>query len=253
MDTRVLEELGLTPGEVKAYVALLTLGPSTTGPIAKESGVSRSKLYLILDKLEKKGLASHLQKGGVLVFQPVEPRKIKDLLAQKEEGLKSLQRRLDAALPNMEASYARAGRVQQVAIYQGLKGLITAHEHTYLKLQPGEEYVYIGVPKDQPTSHHAYWQRDHRRRIRAGIRCRVLFNRDTDRKILENRNSYTGCDARYLPVDIRTPAYYAVYKDTLLISIPTENPIAIEVTSQEIADAFLAFFEAFWKDAKPFH
>ncbi|GAG26288.1 unnamed protein product, partial [marine sediment metagenome] len=47
MDTKILEEIGLTQGEIKTYLALLKLGSSSTGPIAKESQVSRSKLYSI--------------------------------------------------------------------------------------------------------------------------------------------------------------------------------------------------------------
>ena len=54
MDTKILEDIGLTKGEIKAYLALLKLGQSSTGPIAKEANVSRSKLYVILDKLSKK-------------------------------------------------------------------------------------------------------------------------------------------------------------------------------------------------------
>ncbi len=73
MDTRLLEELGLTQGEIKAYLALLKLGSTSTGPLAKESGVSRSKLYAILDRLEKRGLASHVEERGVIQFQAAEP------------------------------------------------------------------------------------------------------------------------------------------------------------------------------------
>ena len=73
MDTKILEEIGLTHGEIKTYLALLTLGSSSTGPIAKESGVSRSKLYIILDKLEKKGLVSHIEKDGIIYFQSADP------------------------------------------------------------------------------------------------------------------------------------------------------------------------------------
>lgn len=252
MKTHILKEIGLTPGEIKAYLALLTIGPSSTGPIAKESGVSRSKLYGILDRLEKKGLVSHVEKNGVISFQPVEPGKIKDYLKQKEEDIKRLQRDVELFIPQLEAYYQRAASSQVVRVYQGLKGLATAHEHTYLKLNRGEEYVYIGIPRIQPSSHHLYWKRDHERRSKAGIRCRLLFNKDTDPSVLKDRNSRHGCDARYLPVTIKTPAYYAIYKDTVVIAIASENPIAIEIVNQDIADSFLAYFEAFWQHAKPF-
>jgi len=240
MDTSLLEKIGLTPGEIKAYLALLKLGSSSSGPLAKESGVSRSKLYSILDKLEKKGLASHIDKRGVIYFQAVEPAKVKDYIHEKEDELKRLEEEFDELLPRLEAYQKQPGAMQNVTIYQGMKGLQAAHEHTYLKLKRGEEYVYMGIPKYQPEAHHRYWNKDHQRRVSLGIRTRLLFNRDTPKEVLDNRNSYKGCDARYMA------------KDTVMMAIPSKNPITIEMVSQEIADAFMAYFEEFWKRTKKF-
>ncbi len=251
-DSRVLAELGLTQGEIKAYLALLELGSSSTGPIAEASQVSRSKLYGILDKLEKKGLASHVEKNGIIYFQAAEPSKVKDYLMEKKAELERLEKEFQEFLPNLKALQKQAGRVQKVVVYQGLKGLMTAHEHTYLKLKRGEEYCGFGVPKFQPEPHHRYWKRDHERRVKAGIKCKLLFNQDTDNEILANRNSYRGCDARHMPTDIKTPAYFMIYTDTVMIAVPSDNPIVVEITSQEIADAFKAYFGEFWRMTVPF-
>lgn len=252
METGILEQLGLTPGEIKTYLALLKLGASSTGPIAKESGVSRSKLYLILDKLEKKGMASHVEKNGVLQYEAVEPTKIKDLLQEKEKELTELQKKFDQFLPQLETFHQQAGKKHEVKVYQGMKGLITCHEHTYLKLKRGDSYYYLGVPAYQPEPHHLYWQRDHLRRAGAGIKCRLLFNKDTAKKVVENRNIYKGADARYMPTNIKTPAMICGYKNTIFIAIQHPVVIAIEIVSQEIADSFKAYFDEFWKKTIPF-
>ncbi len=251
MDTSFLSEIGLTPGEIKSYLALLKLGSSSTGPIAKESKVSRSKLYDILDKLEKKGLASHIEQNGVTYFQAVEPSKIKNYIKEKENKLKEVEAKFDSYLPQLEALQKLSGKSQTVTVYQGFKGLIAIHEHTYLKLKKGEEFVYMGIPKSQPEAHHLYWQRDHLRRVDAGIKCRLLFNEDTPKETLKNRNKYKGCDSRYMPSGIKTPSYMLIYKDTSVIVVPSENPLCIEIISQEIADSYMAYFEDLWKKSKP--
>jgi len=51
-----LREIGLTEGEAKAYFALVTLGQSSVGPIVEKSGVTASKVYIILDRLIEKGI-----------------------------------------------------------------------------------------------------------------------------------------------------------------------------------------------------
>ncbi len=250
MDTKILSEIGLTQGEIKVYLGLLSLGSTSTGALANESGVSRSKLYSIVDKLEKKGLASHFEKNGVKYFQAVEPEKINDYLRQKEDDLKKLENSFQAFLPKLNEYYGKTKIQQKVAIYQGLKGLKVAHEHVYLKVGKGEEYLYLGVPAYQPAEHHRYWQKDHQRRVKLGIKTRMLFNQDADIKTLKNRNSYGLADARYMPTDIITPAYFLIYKDTVMVGIASSQPIAIEIISQEIADSFRSYFEAFWKESK---
>jgi len=252
MDTKLLEDIGLTKGEINTYLALLKLGSNSTGPIAKESQVSRSKLYIILDKLEKKGLVSHIEQRGVIYFQAVEPKKIKQYINEKEKKLKELQNKFDKFLPQLETMQKFAGKVQKVRVYQGTKGLITAHEHSYLTLKRGDEYYALGIPKYQPSEHHLYWQRDHIRRVKAGITIKMLFNRDTDRKILKNRNSYKGADARYMPTDIKTPAYFMIYNTFMVIVIASKDPLTIEIESREIIDSFKEYFKEFWKLSKPF-
>jgi len=252
MDTSILERIGLTPGEIKAYLALLRLGPSSTGPLAKRSGVSRSKLYSVMDKLEKKGLASHIEQGGVMRFQAIEPAKVRDYIREKEDDLRKVAEDFESLLPRLEDYRKGPGQGQSATLYQGMKGLIAAHEHTYLKLGAGEEYAYMGIPASQPESHHRYWQKDHERRIKAGIRSRLLFNRDTPRATLSDRNRFRGCDARYMPTDIKTPSYFLIYKDTVMIAIPSAEPLVVEITSKEIADSFMAYFEEFWSRSRPF-
>ena len=164
MDTQLLQEIGLTSGQTKTYLALLKLGSVSTGPLAKESQVSRSKLYSILDKLEKKGLVSHIEKSGVIYFQAVEPGKIKDYLHQKEEDLKQLQDKFEHFLPQLELYQQDAGKVENVMVYSGFKGIRTAHEHLYLKLKRNDVYYSLGIPAYQPEEQHLYWKKDQGRK-----------------------------------------------------------------------------------------
>ena len=51
MNSKLLEEAGLTEGESKVYLALLELGTTKTGPLIKKARVSSSKVYKILDRV----------------------------------------------------------------------------------------------------------------------------------------------------------------------------------------------------------
>ena len=54
MKTEILEDIGLTQGEIRVYLALLELHTSTAGPIIEKAGLPSSVVYLALNKLLKK-------------------------------------------------------------------------------------------------------------------------------------------------------------------------------------------------------
>ncbi len=259
METRLLEQLGLTGGEIKVYLALLKLGTASSGPISGSSGVTQAKVYPILDRLQRKGMASRILKNGVMYFQAVEPGKLMDYLHARKQELDALEDKLEEFLPKLETYRKAAGEGQTAMIYQGIQGMKTAHEHTYLKLGKGDEYCVLGVPQYPPWEKSGpegrfrrYWEKDHARRAGAGIGCRMLFNTDASRDLLKKRNSSKRCEARYMPIDMKEPAYFTIYDGTVLITIISADPICIEIVSGEVADAFKAFFEEFWKLSKPF-
>ena len=253
METKVLSELGLTDGEIKAYLTILRIGQSAAGPIAMESGISRSKIYQVLDKLERKGLASHVEVGGVRHFQGVEPSKIRDYLAERKEELERLGGELESFLPKLEAFQKGSGKGHSVAVYQGFRGMRTAHEHIYLKLRKGAEYHVLGAPSGNAwKGMERFWLKDHLRRAAAGIRCRILFNADVERGVVADRNGRPLCEARYMPIGMVTPAEIEVFDDTTLIITISDEPVTIEIVGKEIARSFKSYFDQFWKRSKPF-
>jgi sugar-specific transcriptional regulator TrmB len=246
---RKLEGAGLTGGEAKVYLALLELGPSTTGPRVEKSGVARSIVYQILERLAQKGLVSSMTKEQTKYFQAAQPDRILEYVEERQRKLEGEKKGLEELLPKL-AAMQQAAKASEVAVFTGFRGMISVHEHTYQKLARGEGYYFLGIPQEQPKHYHAYWQRDHRRRERAGIKCRLLFHPKTQKEVLENRNSYSGCDARYMPVEINTPAWFMGYKGVAVIGFAAENPITIEINNRQVAESFRAYFEEFWKRSK---
>lgn len=251
MGIECLKEAGLTEGEIKVYLALLEIGSSTTGPIVEKSGISRSIIYHILEKLIQKGLVSRITKNKTKFFQAQDPQKIMDYMNERKQQFEKNMGDVEKLLPELMLKQSMAQK-SEANMYFGFKGIVTAHEHSYLKLKKGDEYVYMGVPAYQPKEQHMYWKRDHLRRAKAGITTRILVNRDTSTDVLKNRNGYKGCDARYMPKGIKTPAWFMIYKDTVLIGLPHPNTIAVEIVNKEIASSFFSYFEEFWSRSEPY-
>src|SRR3989338_6212668 len=103
MDERVFEKLGLTKGEIKVYLALNKLGESTIGPIGRESKVSKSKMYDILDKLIEKGLVGYISKEGTKYFVTNDPHMILEYVNSKEKELQTTKQQVESFLPSLRS------------------------------------------------------------------------------------------------------------------------------------------------------
>jgi HTH-type transcriptional regulator, sugar sensing transcriptional regulator len=246
----LLKEIGLTDGEVRVYLALMDLGSSTTGNIIKKSKVHASKVYPILDRLIEKGLVSFIKKTKKTVYTANPPNTINSYLNKKEMEIKELKESAKDIIE--ELSKKSFSNVTDATVYLGFKGLRTACEKIYEKMGKGDTLYYMGIPAYQPEEQHTYWKKDHMRRVECGYKVKLLFNQDTDPKIMENRNTFKGSDARYMPTPIKTPALFGIYKDVVLVMLQSPEVITVEIINQHIADSFKAYFNDFWKNTKPF-
>ena len=250
MDSKLLLEAGLTDGESKVYLALLKLGSTTTGPIVNESKVANSIIYRILDGLIEKGLVSFIIKEKTRYFQAASPQRIVDYIEERKQKLDESSEKIKRMLPAL-LGIMNSNIRSSVTIFEGFKGLQTAWELVYSKLTKGDEIHTWGIYPIQEERFHLYWMRDHVRREKTGIKVKMLFNQGTDPEILKNRNSYKGAEARYMPTDIKTPAWFGVYKDVTTICLQRKRPMAVQIIDQEVADSFEAYFHDFWRMSKP--
>lgn len=80
------EELGLTKNEAKVYDTLVKFGKLGAGEISRESGVSYSKIYNILDSLINKGLVKLIPEKSKK-FVPSDPQALVELIEEKQKKL----------------------------------------------------------------------------------------------------------------------------------------------------------------------
>jgi sugar-specific transcriptional regulator TrmB len=246
MDISCLKDAGLTDGEIKVYLALLECGLSTSGTIVEKSTVARSIIYQILEKLMQKGLVSTITKEKTKWYQAASPKKLLEYMNEKEKKLEENKKQVKSLLPQLLLKQKESVK-SQTTMYFGFKGIRTAHEHTYEKLKKGECYYYLGVPAYQPEEQHIYWQKDHIRRIEAGIKCKLLFNKDTPNSIIANRKKYKEAEVRRMTAEMTTPGMIVIFKDTTIIMLQNPHAIAVEIINQDIANSFMEYFNEFWK------
>ncbi len=250
MDPLLLKEAGLTEGESKVYLALLELGTTTTGPLTDKAKVAKSIIYPLLEKLIEKGLASYIIKEKTKYFQAAEPNKLLEYIEERKVKLEKNKLKVEELLPQL-LLLQKSAPATNISIYEGFKGVQTCFDHYKLVLKKGDAMYSYGVIAQQEEKYHSYWKRHHLIREKEGIYSYMLFDQGTPKEVMKNRNSFWGCESRYMPTKIQTSAWILVYKNTAAIFLQSGH-LAIEIINQEIADTFKAYFDEYWEQSAPF-
>src|SRR3989344_7302496 len=94
MQKEQLQKLGLLESESKVYLALLSLGSTSSGKIAKETELNRVSVYKALENLSKKGLVNYVIKANRKYFEAVNPRVLEDLIEEKKKQLDEIKKQV---------------------------------------------------------------------------------------------------------------------------------------------------------------
>jgi sugar-specific transcriptional regulator TrmB len=242
-----LKKLGLTEGEASVYLALLKLNSSTVGAIVKDSGVSYSKIYEVLGRLIEKGLVSFILKEKTKYFQSVKPNRLLEFVNLKEDEIKKNKEMLQKIIPTLEAM--RGDKNNQTAeIFIGLKGLRTAYElllKDYSKNIP-LSYFYVHDEKYAEVANDFY-EKEFNYFKEIGLKLRGIGTDDLKKsKLFVKPPKFVNLKFVNFPL----PTTIDIYQDKILLVSWRDKPFAYLITSKEISENFMSYFERVWKIAK---
>ena len=237
----ILEDIGLTAGEIKTYVALLELGESSAGPIKKKTRLQNSVVHLCLGNLIEKGLISYVEKGRRRFYTATAPHHLLDFVDEK-------RRRLQEILPALIQKQKEKIKYE-VHIHEGNKGLKAVHEDLLADLQPGEEFLVLGAPLEAHESFEPYFLDFHKRRVKKGIKVRILYRKEAA-SYAKVRKQMPYTQISYLPETFSSPMWTTISKDKTIIFVVGDVMLGIVIENKAIANSFRGYFELLWKMAK---
>jgi sugar-specific transcriptional regulator TrmB len=123
MDVQLLEDIGLTNAQARAYIALIEHDGSSAPAIAALIGESRTNAYKVLDRLCELGLATKDQHGKRVRYFPTSPTALEQFVQHQAATVDLRERKLKAALPNMMEFFFQHSEQPGIRFYQGEDGL----------------------------------------------------------------------------------------------------------------------------------
>lgn len=248
METKLLEDIGLTRSEALVYLALAGLGPSTTGKIIEKAGIASSKIYEILNKLEQKGLASHVVRTGVKEFEAAPPERILMYIEEKEKRLEDEKIRAEKLVALLKSKSTVARKEQEATIYKGYRGMKTVFYQCVKEMSPGSTFLVMGVPK-RHEKHDKFFVRWNKFRAKRKVKLKIMFEENARRDAQANPANSPLSEIRFMPEEVLSPAAVNICNDKVIIfpAETEEDPLLILIRSKEIADSFRAQFQLLWR------
>ena len=162
-----LQELGLNEKESGVYVELLKLGQAGATRLSSATNINRGTIYGILESLKQKGFVTSAKKDKKTNFIAIEPKKILNLLKQKEMSFSSV-------ISEFESISNTSKNKSSVKIYEGSKSVY----ELMMEIFGSGVQVYSFGNMDIPEMQHEFGTSNLRKlRLMAGTRIHGISNK----------------------------------------------------------------------------
>ena len=226
----VFNKLGLENKEVDVYLALLKLGKSNVDNIKKDTGIERTHIYKILERLQDKNFVTQIYENKLKNFIPVNPENVLLNLKNTENDFKEI-------IPVLNNLCLKNPKEEiKITILRGKEGLKNLGEEL---LSTTKEYFVMGEQGRLEEVLPIYSHQFIKKLEKKGIKEKVLAKKGM--KILRSKNT----SVKYVSKNINFPTSTVIFNKKVAIIIWSE-PLAIIIQSEEVAESYKKYFKMLW-------
>ncbi len=252
-----LERIGLTSGESRAYVSLLSLGSSSIGAISLKSKVAASKISGILQRLIEKGLVSMSIKEKTRYYQAISPERLGDLIEKREMQISEDKAIYARILPSLKSLNSVDQYNQESEIFIGKKALISAYELMVNESSNGStlKYLYVHSSEYDTKTNDYYFGIGGvtSKKINPLLKTKKIkwlgLVDDTDREFDFSKKLPASIIQKKASFPL--PGNIDISPEMVLItSWEEDKPVGILIKSKQIASNFNKYFDKLWNISK---
>ena len=241
METKILEEIGLTPSEVDVFLTLLKISPAKAGEVIDKSNLQNPVVHRAFHSLIGKGLITFSFEGKIKYYQAINPSLLLNLLEERKK-------RLEAIIPELSKLREIKREKTKAIIHQGKRGV--RELLNYLLDNCNDEFLSYGAPeKSLELLEDFFWKGFHNKRISKNIKAKMIFNTSLEKRANE-LNKLKKTEVRTTSKEFEELVETVIAKDKVGIIIYLEDPIGILIEEELAAKSYRKFFELIWKSCK---
>lgn len=253
LELDTLKNLGLEESEIKIYLALLELGPSTVSEITKKAQITRTLGYHCLEKLSWQGLVDRVSGAHKkIIYSAEHPERLVRFAKNKKNRMEDNIQELEEYLPNLISLYKIADK--PIIRYQkgdeGLKNLYIDNLEAKTEILSILDVDAWDQPDLRPFGK---WYI--RERVKRKIPERILM---LERKSVQEYynepsklTNYKWINFSQLPGISDLGGEINIYENKVLIALPKKpNRMCILIESQILSNLMKAMYELAWNVGK---
>ncbi len=240
----LLKNYGLETKEAEIYTALLRKVEVSAYTLSKETGIPRTTIYEVLERLEEQGLVSSSKRNGRLRYTAESPNRFSNLLKEKEDVIKQL-------IPALFAMSKNKTVAPMIKFFTGSSGTIRALEdiiETYEKTDSKQMYAIAG--SDLHYRKYNILKKWIAKREKLGVHIKfITYESDTDIYKTAYRTSKWR-ETRTIPSKFLFDSTVDLYAGKVAIFSEVDGEeYAIIIESPAIYETFLKFHDFMWEHA----
>lgn len=241
----LLTRLGLTSKEGKAFLELIKLGACPISVWAKHTGIIRSSMYVLLERLKTEGIVTTFIYKGVLHVQAIPVAEIPAILYDKKKSIENTRDLFIKYLPEMQKLEKSYGITPKIKFYEGKNRVETMYEEV-IKEKFFKAFFHPGSLKAiMPEYFHKIPQS---LRVNGGtakeilIRCKEaeeykrLYHSDKHEIAMLSRGITFSSDT----IITKEKIYLVGYSKT--------DVVATEIWNEELAQTQSTLFDLIWRN-----
>jgi sugar-specific transcriptional regulator TrmB len=244
----VLEEIGLTKSEIKAYKGILELGRCKTGELCNHTNIRSSNIYGILNLLQEKGLVTFTTENGIKFFEASPVETIRSLFEAKKEELNQKEKNVFDAIEHLKKI---KNKEEHFVTYNYFEGIPAIKAGTYKLLENMEKFpdkiVKIEIPHlNEHLRLTAFYNDFHVDRIKKKINVRFMIDKEY-KKLANNRKKQKFTEIKIKDTDSKVE--WGIYGDSFYIqSRSKKKPFMIIINEPYVAETFEKIFDKIWDE-----
>lgn len=245
MELNILKKLGFSDKQIKVYLELLRLGPSSVRKLAEITGLNRGTIYEVLKDLQEKQVINYYNKDTKQYFVAEDPEKLQDLVARESVAISEVAKKLDDFIPELKSLYNKDGE-RPVARYfekSEIKKILEEVLEICESIDEKEYRIYSAAGIRE------YLYQDFETfsdvRVSKGIKVKVIA--------CGEGGELRGFDERkFLPAVPEKPTYILIYPGrTAYISLNAQGEmVGVVIENEGVSATQKLIFDALWKTLK---